>query len=138
MGGGGLMSEVPLHSSTVPPCMKVKASPDAGRKGQRIDDMHLKIIEARTWLAVCVANCSTVVHVPVQGYLAHKRPPPPRTLEKASALGPSVVLGGGAVSYERGTPVREKKTWLLGTGGTVAGGGGGALTLFGLRGFWGR
>jgi hypothetical protein len=42
--------------------------------------------------------------VPLQGYLAHKKPPPPRTLQQAYAYGPVVVLGGGLVSYERGTP----------------------------------
>ena len=31
----------------------------------------------------------------VQGYLAHKKRPPPRTLQKAYAQGPTVVLGGG-------------------------------------------
>ena len=42
----------------------------------------------------------------VQGYLAHKNLPPPRTLRQAYAYGPMVVLGGGgAFSYERGTPV---------------------------------
>jgi len=42
----------------------------------------------------------------LQGYLAHKKTPPPRTLQEPYAWGPMVVLGGGAVSYERGTPVR--------------------------------
>ena len=41
----------------------------------------------------------------VQGNLAHKKVPPPRTLQQAYAQGPAVVLGGEAVSYERGTPV---------------------------------
>ena len=41
----------------------------------------------------------------VQGYLAHKKLQPPRTLQEDCALGPMVALGGGAVSYERGTPV---------------------------------
>ena len=31
----------------------------------------------------------------VQGYLAHKKLPPPRTLPQAYAQGPRVVLGGG-------------------------------------------
>ena len=39
---------------------------------------------------------------PQQGYLAHKKTPLPGTLQYAHALGPMVVLGGGAVSYERG------------------------------------
>ena len=34
----------------------------------------------------------------VQGYLAHKKPPPPKTLQYACASGPTVFLwGGGAV-----------------------------------------
>ena len=39
------------------------------------------------------------------GYLAHKEQRPPRTLQEDYAQHPTVVLGGGAVSYERGTPV---------------------------------
>ena len=42
---------------------------------------------------------------PLQGYLAHKNERPSRTLHKEYARGPLVVLGGDAVSYERGTPV---------------------------------
>jgi hypothetical protein len=41
----------------------------------------------------------------VQGYLAHKKQRPPRTLQEDYAQGHMVVLGGVAVSYERGTPV---------------------------------
>ncbi|KAJ1480153.1 hypothetical protein T484DRAFT_1901603 [Baffinella frigidus] len=52
------------------------------------------------------AQCSGhTPHVGVQGYLAHKKAPPPRTLQQAYALGPMVVLGGEALSYERGTHV---------------------------------
>jgi len=40
----------------------------------------------------------------VQGDFAHKKHPPPRTLQYDSAHGPMVALGGVAVSYERGTP----------------------------------
>ena len=43
----------------------------------------------------------------VQGYLAHKKLLPPRTIQLDYAQGPTVVLGGGAVSYGRGTPVIE-------------------------------
>ena len=46
---------------------------------------------------------------PVQGYLAHKKTPPPRTLQYDCAQGYMVVLGGRAVSYERGAPVDSKK-----------------------------
>ena len=41
----------------------------------------------------------------VQGFLAQKKQRPSRTLQKDYAQGPMVVLVGGAVSYERGTPV---------------------------------
>ena len=41
----------------------------------------------------------------LQEYLAYKKTPHPGTLQKAYAYGPMVVLGGGAVSYESGTPV---------------------------------
>ena len=37
----------------------------------------------------------------LQGNLAHKKTPPPRTLQSPHAKGPMVVLG----VYERGTPV---------------------------------
>ena len=43
----------------------------------------------------------------VQGNLAHKKKRLPRTLQYDYAWCPMVVLGGGAVSYERGTPVLE-------------------------------
>jgi len=43
--------------------------------------------------------------IPVQGYRTHKKPPPPRTLMKPYVQCPTVVLGGGGGSYERGTPV---------------------------------
>ena len=39
-------------------------------------------------------------------YLAHKKSPPPGTLQSDHAQYPMGVLGGGAFSYERGTPVR--------------------------------
>jgi len=39
------------------------------------------------------------------GYLARKKDPPPRTLQYDYTYGRILVLGGGAVSYERGTPV---------------------------------
>ena len=42
----------------------------------------------------------------LQGYLAHEKLPPPRTLQKIHAKGPMGVLGGWVFSFERGTPVR--------------------------------
>ena len=41
----------------------------------------------------------------LQGYLARKKLPPPRTLQYEYAQGPMAALTGGAVSHERGTPV---------------------------------
>jgi len=41
----------------------------------------------------------------LQGYLAHKKQRPPRTLQQQYAWGSMAALGGGAVSCERGTPV---------------------------------
>ena len=43
----------------------------------------------------------------LQGYLAHKKSPPPRTLQWDHAYSPRRVLGGWAFSHERGTPVGE-------------------------------
>jgi len=43
----------------------------------------------------------------IQGYLAHEKTPCPTTLQSPCACGPTVVLGGGAVYYERGNPVAE-------------------------------
>ena len=45
----------------------------------------------------------------VQGYLAHQKPPRPRTLQQTFAQGPVVVPGGGLVSYERGSPVKDSQ-----------------------------
>ena len=42
----------------------------------------------------------------LQGYLTHKKQPPLRTLQYDYTQGPMVVLGGGAVSHERGIPAR--------------------------------
>ena len=41
----------------------------------------------------------------LQGYLAHKQQRQPSTLQYDYIYVPVVVLGGGAVSYERGYPV---------------------------------
>ena len=44
--------------------------------------------------------------VQLQGYLARKKTPPPRTLQEPYAQGPRVVLWGGALLGGRGTPCR--------------------------------
>jgi len=41
----------------------------------------------------------------IQGYLAHKKRPPPRTLRHDYVQGHMVALGRGGVSHERGNPV---------------------------------
>ena len=46
-------------------------------------------------------SVDTLLH----GYLAHKEQRPPRTLQQDYAQGPTVVLWGLTISYERGTPV---------------------------------
>ena len=46
---------------------------------------------------------------PVQGYLAHKKKPPPRNLQEDQAQGPMAILGEEVVSYERGTTVVERR-----------------------------
>jgi len=43
----------------------------------------------------------------LQGYLAQKKYSPPWTLQKEYTQGHMVVLVGGAISCERGTPVYE-------------------------------
>ena len=45
----------------------------------------------------------------LQGYLTHKKLPHPETLQLEHAEGPVVVLGRGAVSYERGTLVAQSR-----------------------------
>ena len=49
-------------------------------------------------------NHSRLASFVVRGNLAHKKTPAPRTLQQDYTSGPSVFLGEGAVSYERGTP----------------------------------
>ena len=52
------------------------------------------------WVICCYsADCT--------GYLAHKKPPPPRSLQKPCAKGPRVFLWRGAVSDRRGIPVKK-------------------------------
>ena len=48
-----------------------------------------------------------------QGYLAHKKLHTPRTVQQDYAWGPMAALGGRAVSYQRGTPVRETPPKLI-------------------------
>ena len=44
----------------------------------------------------------------LQGYVAHENTHLPRTLQLYYAQDPMVVLGGGAVSYDRGTPIARQ------------------------------
>jgi hypothetical protein len=49
----------------------------------------------------------------LQGYLAHQKSHPPRTLPYAYAQGPREVLGEGAFFYGRGTPViATPRVWV--------------------------
>ena len=68
----------------------------------------------------------TIRHVPwslregSQGYLAHKKPPPPIGLPQDPKQSPTVGSSGGAVSYERLLPLVAAE----GGGGREGGGGG--------------
>ena len=46
-----------------------------------------------------------------KGYLAHEKHSPPRTLQWDHAYGPTMVLGGGVVSYEWSTPAPRIGMW---------------------------
>ena len=59
------------------------------------------------------ATLNSLSPLGVQGYLAHKKPHPPRTLQKDYAQGLMVALRRGAVSDERGAPVRCKEQTIL-------------------------
>jgi len=54
------------------------------------------LIRASLALLHAAVNCR-VAAAHVQGYLAHKKPHHPRTLNWAYAQGPMVVLGGGGL-----------------------------------------
>jgi len=74
------------------------------REGERdIERESARLREASSALASCScgesscdAACSFACIAPPQGYLAHKKQRPPRTLQQAYTLGPMVVLGGWA------------------------------------------
>ena len=55
--------------------------------------------------ALCLDGLAQMVCV--QGYLGHEKQCPPKTLQQDNASGPMAAIRGGAVSYERGTHVRE-------------------------------
>ena len=63
--------------------------------------IRVKINAATTYLVPAVTS--------LQGYLAHKKQPPPKTLQ-----GPMVVVGVGGVSHERGAPVNAQSPGLYG------------------------
>ena len=48
----------------------------------------------------------------IQGYLAHKKLCPARTVQKENIQGPVAVLRRGPVSHERGTPVITTQTLI--------------------------
>ena len=49
------------------------------------------------------------VAVSIQGYLAHKKTHPPRTLQKDHAQDPRGVLGVLVLSHGRGTPIVKSR-----------------------------
>ena len=55
-------------------------------------------------------NVVQIYNVVVQGYLAHKKPPPPQGPPEGPRHKLNVGCEGGAVSYERGTPVHGNHT----------------------------
>ena len=59
------------------------------------------------WPTLLKLDPGCVVH----GYLAHTKQRFPRTLQKDIAKGLMMVLGRGAVSYERGTLVQIRQLW---------------------------
>ena len=60
-----------------------------------------------THLARGIISCANTLLV--QGYLAHKKQRPPRTLQKDHAYGPRSGLGGWTVSYERDYPAEATR-----------------------------
>ena len=75
--------------------------PWGGRAVQRLDQALKQGREAAI-VGTVQGMCAGV-----QGYLTHKKTVPPRNLLSAYAWGPTVVLGGETVSYERGSLVPE-------------------------------
>ena len=71
--------------------------------------VHFQILAlAKAERSVAVPfRSETVLGVLLQGYLAQKKYPPPWTLQEDCTQGHMVVLVGGAISCERGTPVYE-------------------------------
>ena len=57
------------------------------------------------WEAVKLASETTCTVCGLQGYLAHKKQPPPLGPPQDPRYGPTVGSQGGPVSHVRGTPV---------------------------------
>ena len=103
--GGGLflMSEVPLYFSL----------PTRGRKHNSLFGIAERTCRSETLeplhrgsrAAQTSQRETPSVSTCVQGNFAHKKQRRPGTLHLACAQGPMVVLGGGAVSFERGNPL---------------------------------
>ena len=71
---------------------------DATVHAAKVDSLNMKIAELKTALTATKKSAFSVVKPQpstLQGYLAHKRPQPHRTLQKDYAYGPTAVLGGG-------------------------------------------
>jgi hypothetical protein len=71
---------------------QIQSRPDAGLDRQVKALHHFKLSPLRS-----VADRSLTQPLPaLQGHLAHRETPTPRTLQKTYAYGPMEVLGGGS------------------------------------------
>jgi hypothetical protein len=84
-------------------CMHVSRSSESCLQGYLAHEKHHI---HRTLQKACM-HVSRSSESCLQGYLADEKHHIHRTLQKDYASGPTVVMWGGAVSYERGTPVAQ-------------------------------
>ena len=71
-----------------------------------------------------LSKCNKSIRPRLQGYLAHKKQPPPRTLQKAYAWGPMVVLGGAGCFLSarypyKGSSREAQRAWAADRLGTI-------------------
>ena len=86
-----------------------------------VSNTHVGVSNKNTSVSNTHAGVFKTQVVRLQGYLVHKKPPAHRTLQWGYAQDPMVVLGRGAVSYERGTPVTQANTVQTMTENTFVG-----------------
>ena len=82
---GGLATEHPLVARLCGSGLQAVFIPNIPRSGLRMD---FRLLKSRKLVTLSVAT-------PLQGYLAHKKPRPPKTLQEDYAYEPTIVLGGG-------------------------------------------